>query len=587
MKVKARKGVKKSARPAESKSAPGRSSWPWWLAAAAAVLLGFWVYTPALHGAFLFDDAVLPFALPSASAPFMDWIRTSASRPVLYATYWLNSRMSGDDPYSYHVLNLVFHLIASTLVFFIVRRFVEWSWPESSSARRNLLAGFAAAVFLLHPIQTEAVAYLAGRSDSLSVMLLLAAFAVFLYRPRRQISWSMVVVVLALFGAALLAKQHTIVLPALLLLTDYWWNPGFSWKGVRGNWKLYTTMIVGAVLVLFKYWDLIKSSPSAGFSLKAFTWYQYFFTQCRALFVYIGQFVLPVHLDADWDFPVSRTIFDHGAIVGLLALALLIGLAWHYRRRFPLATYGFLVFLLLMAPTSSILPIADPIADRRLYLSMIGLLLILVDLLGRVRVEPRKLATACGVVLLAAAWTTHAHAAIWSDPVSLWRDTAQKSPNKRRVHFQLAFAYNDAGRCDLAIPEYERTAQLEPPNYDLLADWALAYDNCNQPDQAVAKLRQAAMQDPTAHVYSQIGMIYAKRARWNEALDALAMAQKIDPNYAMTYYYRGGVHLSQNQVVEAVANYRRAVELDKTYKPALEGLATAEARLRAMQPVRR
>jgi len=385
----------------------------------------------------------------------------------------------------------------------------------------------------------------------------------------------------------MLTKQHAIVLPALLLLTDYWWNPGFSFKGIRGNWKLYATMGAGAIGGVAVYWQLIVSSPSAGFSLKAFTWYQYFFTECRALFVYIGQFLLPVHLTVDWDFPISRTILDHGAIVGLAALAGLIAAAWHFRRRFPLATYGFLAYLLLMAPTSSILPIADPIADRRLYLSMIGLLLMVVDAAARLRVEGKKLAAACGAVLLAAAWATHAHAAVWADPVALWRDTAQKSPQKRRVHFQLASAYYDAGRCDQAVAEYQKTAELETPNYDLLVDWALAYDCLNQPDEAVAKLRQAALLDSTAHVYSQIGMVYAKRARWAEAMEALDTAQKIDPGYAMTYYYKGGVHLSQNQAQEAVEDYRRAVQLDPTYKPSLEGLANAEARLRALGGGRR
>jgi len=592
MKAKTRKSAK-TLRTGELPAAPAvrrAPRWPYWLAAAAAALLAFWAYGPALHGAFLFDDTVLPFALPGAGAPFMDWIRTSAARPVLYATYWLNSRISGDDTVSYHVLNVLFHLVASGLVFLIVRRLLEWQAGRPpglpTPQRRNLLAGFAASVFLLHPVQTEAVAYLAGRSDSLSVMLFLAAFAAFLYRPRRQISWGMVVVVLCLFGAALLSKQHTIVLPALLLLTDYWWNPGFSLKGARENWRLYATMAVGAAAGVVEFWELITTSPSAGFGLKAFTWYQYFFTECRALFVYIGQFLLPVHLDADWDFPISRTAWDHGAIVGLAALVALAVLAWHFRRRFPLATYGFLSYLLLMAPTSSILPIADPIADRRLYLSMLGLLLMVVDAVGRLRVEPKKLATACGLVLLAAAWATHAHAAIWGDPVALWQDTARKSPNKRRVHFQLASAYYDAGRCDLAIPEYQKTAELEPPDYDLLVDWALAYDCANQIDPAVAKLRQAALLEPTAHVYSQIGMIYAKRAHWAEAMDALDMAQKIDPSYAMTYYYKGGVHLSQNQVPEAVADYRRAVELDRSYQPALEGLANAETRLRAMRAIR-
>ena len=597
MKAKSRKGARQSQTSGVATAEPGkRRMWPgrnYWLAGAAAVVLAFWAYAPAMHGAFLFDDNALPFALPDFHAPFMDWIRSSATRPVLYATYWLNSWFSADDPFSYHVLNVIFHLVSSGLVFFIVRRFLDWQGARESSAsaapapRRNLLAGLAASIFLLHPVQTEAVAYLAGRSDSLSVMFFLAAFAVFLYRPAEAISWGRVAAVLALFAAALGTKQHTITLPALLLLTDYWWNPGFSFQGARKNWRLYTPMGLGALAGVAMYWQLIRNSPSAGFSLKAFTWYQYFFTECRALFVYIGQFLLPVRLDADWDFPISRTMWQGGAIVALAALVGLVALAWQYRRRFPLAAYGFLVYLLLMAPTSSILPIADAVADRRLYLSMIGLLLMVVDGVGRLRWQPRKLAVASAAVLAVLACATRVHAAIWASPIALWQDTVQKSPNKRRVHFQLASAYYDVGRCDLALPEFQKTAEIEPPNYDLLVDWALDYDCLNEPDPAVAKLRQAALLDPTAHVYSQIGMIFAKRARWAEATEALDQAQKIDPNFAMTYYYKGGVYLSQNMVPEAVENYRRAVALNPDYEPAVQGLANAEARLRAMRGVRR
>ncbi len=112
-----------------------------------------------------------------------------------------------------------------------MRRLLEWS-GSGGAAPRIWLAGFAAALFLLHPVQTEAVAYLAGRSEALSVMLAFAAFAVFLYRPgARHLLGQRQSAVLALFGLALLSKEQTIALPALLLLTDYWWNPGFSVQG--------------------------------------------------------------------------------------------------------------------------------------------------------------------------------------------------------------------------------------------------------------------------------------------------------------------------------------------------------------------
>ena len=239
--------------------------------------------------------------------------------------------------------------------------------------------------------------------------------------------------------------------------------------------------------------------------MKDFTWYQYLFTQFRVLFVYIVNFLLPVNLNLDWDFPISRTMFDHGAIFGLVGLLALAGLAWHYRRRFPLAGYGYFVFLMLLAPTSSILPIKDPIADRRMYLPMLGLILIAIDLLGRLKMERKVLAGVAAGVVLVAALATHARAEVWGDPLALWQDTAPKSPKKMRPHFQLAFAYQEQGRFDLAVAEFQKTADLEPPTADLLIDWGLAYDGLNQPEMALAKFREAAAKEPSAHVYTQIG----------------------------------------------------------------------------------
>jgi protein O-mannosyl-transferase len=544
--------------------------------AAAALALVCWAYSPALHGPFLFDDQYLPFTNPkSLGEPLWAWLH--GVRPVLMATYWLNGAISGSDTFSYHVFSLLLHLVTAGLVFAIVRRLLQWSGVVPP--RRDWLAGFTAALFLLHPAQTEAVAYLAGRSEALSVMFAFAAFAVFLYRPGPGISWGRAVAVLALFGLAMLSKEQTAALPALLLLTDYWWNPGFSVKGVRANWRLYSLMALAAAGGAFFLCQLILNSGSAGFGMKDLTWYQYLFTEFRAIFVYLGVFALPVRLTADYDFPFSRTLLDHGSVFGLVVLLALMVAAWRYRRRFPLAAYGFFVYLVLMAPTSSILPIQDPVAERRLYFSMLGLLLIVVDLLARWNIQRRTLAWTCAAVVLAAAGATRARAALYGDPVAFWEDAARKSPAKPRPHFQLAMAYSDAQRYDAAVAEFEKSAQLEKPGYDLLVDWALAYDAMNRPADAVAKLQQAAALQPTAHVYSQIGMVYAKQRRWDEALAALAAAEKIDPTWAPTFSYRAKINFQQNQLAAAVADYRRALALDPTLADAREELARAQAML--------
>jgi len=549
----------------------------YWAIAAAAAMVACWVYGPSMRAPFLFDDNYLPFALPSVNAPLSAWLR--GVRPLLMFTYWFNQRLSGDDTLPYHLVNVFFHCLSSGLVYFIVLRLLEWA--GSPKGLRPLLAGFAAAVFLLHPVQTEAVAYLAGRSDGLSVMLVLAGYAVFLYRPDTAVPWPRVVLLLGISGAALATKEHAVVLPALLLLTDLWWNPGHSLEAVRRNWRLYAPLVLGGLGGVVYLLPLILHSTTAGFGLKDLTWYQYFFTQCRALFVYPQLFVFPVNQSADWNFQVSHTILEHGAIFGLIALLALAAVAWRGRRKFPLASFGFFAYLLLMAPTSSILPIRDAVAERRLYLSMLGLLLIVVDFLARMKIERKVLATACAVVALILAVTTRARAQVWSSEVSLWEDTVQKSPENARAHFQLASAHYNQGRCADAVSQFAQAAHIEAPKHDLLVDWGLAYDCLNQPEQALAKFRQAAALEATAEVYSQIGMIYGKRAQWKEALEALATAEKLDPNFAATHYYKGLVHFKTNQPEAAVEDYRRVLAIDPRFPQAREGLAQAQALLAA------
>jgi tetratricopeptide (TPR) repeat protein len=255
--------------------------------------------------------------------------------------------------------------------------------------------------------------------------------------------------------------------------------------------------------------------------------------------------------------------------------------AWVLRRRFPLATYGFLVFLLLMAPTSSINPIKDPVAERRLYFSMIGLLLIAIEVLSRVKLSERALAGVAAGVALVAAVGTHARAAVWSSPVALWEDTVRKSPKKPRAYLQLAQSYYDAGQYTRAIETFERLRQIEPPDYNTLINQALAYQQMNQLDAALGKLREAAAIEGTAHVYSQIGMVHAQRGQRAEALEALAAAEKADPNWAPTYNYRAKIHFQANELAPAVANYRKALALQPSLADAREELLRAEAMLRA------
>jgi tetratricopeptide (TPR) repeat protein len=569
----------KTKRPKSAKAeSTATSSWIWYAAALVAVAALLWAYSPAIHTGFLFDDSKQQFATSSASDPLGSWI--GPVRPLLMFSYFINTRISLQDTSSYHLFNILIHAITGILVFLVIRRLMEWAGAGETS--RTPFAAFGAFLFLLHPLQTESVAYISGRSESLCGLFGCASLAAFLYRRTTAISWAGVATVVLLFGAAVLTKEQAVVLPVVFVLTDIWWNPDSPLRSVRANWKLYVVLAAGAVGGVGLFWKMILgvgTGGSAGFGMKDLTWYQYLFTEFRAIFAYLFNFLLPIRLNVDWDFPISRSLFDRGAIFGLIGLLALAALAWKYRRSFPLAGYGYFLFLVLLAPTSSILPIKDPIADRRMYLPVLGLILIAIDFLRRLKVERKVLATGAAALIVAATVATHARAEVWSDPILLWQDTALKSPNKVRAHFQLAFAYFDQGRYDLAVAEFEKTASREPPTTDLLVDWGLAYDGLNQPEKALEKFRQAAAIEPTAHVYTQIGYILAKRAAWKEAMEAFDTAQKLDPNFAITYMYKGQVRLATEEPAAAVAEFQHALALDPTLAVARQGLGMAQQKL--------
>ena len=320
---------------------------------------------------------------------------------------------------------------------------------------------------------------------------------------------------------------------------------------------------------------VLSSATTAGFAVKEFTWYQYFFTECRVIWDYLWMFLLPIGQNLDAEFSISRSITDHGAIVAMLALLAVSVAAWIYRRRFPLASYGWFVFLILIAPTSSFVPIVDPFAERRLYLPFIGLLFIPVEFLRRWKISRNGLMAVLALVLMAEAAASYQRNELWASPIDMWSDTVAKSPNKLRPRFQLAMAHFQAGHYQEAIQHFEKASQLEPPKFDLLLDWALAYDSVGKSADAIAKLRQAATLEKTAHVYSQIGMEYGKMGQYPQALDALATAIQLDPNFmgGMSFVYRGDVFSAQGNKGQAAEEYRHALSIDPNNSVAREKLA--------------
>ncbi|MGE5644508.1 MAG: tetratricopeptide repeat protein [Acidobacteriota bacterium] len=568
--------IKNKRRAPAPEAPPHRSkTWLYGLLFAAAFAAALFAYEPALAGPFVFDDLYLPFTGQEyANAPLRVWMTNV--RPLLMLSFWANYKFSGMQPFSYHFVNLLLHVLTSGLAFLIARRLLERAGEKGFA--RDATAAFAGGLFLLHPLQTESVAYVASRSELLSVFFFYGAFALFLYRRKDAISWVESVGVLLLFAAAANTKEHTAVLPLLLLLTDYYWNPGFSLRGIRRNWRVYGLIAIAGAFALRMVWGIIRHADTAGFSMKEFTWYQYFYTQCRVIWLYIRMFFLPYGLNVDHDFPISFTVMQHGAVFALAALMAAAAAALYYRKRFPLASYGFFVFLLLLAPTSSIVPIADPVAERRMYLPMIGLLLVVAEFLRRWKVSRGVVAALIAGVLVFAAFTTYARSLVWSSDLALWHDSASKSPLKSRPQFQLAFALFAQGRCAESLPHYAAAAVRAPSDYRLFIDWAVALDCAGRGEEALEKLRKAMTIQNSAQVHALFGDLYRKHGKRDDALRELSEAERIDPNFELTYLYRGALYHQEGDIKSAANEYRRALSLNPASEAARQGLASLQSR---------
>jgi hypothetical protein len=528
-------------RPADSKSETPFSAWAKPIGFAAIVLLCLLLYGPAFHGPFVFDDASLPFHRTMREQALPAW--TSGVRPVLMASYWLNFRLWGDDPTGYHVLNALIHGFNTILVFLALHRLL--SLAGFAKPRATSLAVLGCLIFLVHPLQTESVSYVTGRSESLSVLFELAAYVVFLYRRKESISWPESLAVLCLFLLAIGTKENTVSLFGILILTDLFWPIPFTSAGLRKNWRLYSLMVPGALISAFFVLRMLATAPSAGFSLSSANWLQYFFTESRAIFTYIRFAVMPVGLSIDHEFPVSHSVFEHGALLWMLLLAATIAAAWRVRHRYPLACFGLFFFLLGLAPTSSIVPIADPLADRRMYLPLVGLILVVIEACRSVRLSPRAGRYVAVAALLLLSVACYRRNVEWGHPEQLFAAAADQSTHNIRPYLQLTEVLVHEHSCEPAIPYLQRADRLFPNSFELAAAWSWADECLGRLKDALAKMQQAARLNPRSSlIYEWIGLLYGEMGMPVEAGDALRHAVELGPDSvtaheALALWYRG------------------------------------------------
>lgn len=422
----------------------------------------FLVYFNSLTGVFQFDDYNVIVNYPpvhSLDACLSDMLH--GIRPVLKLSYCL-SWISGWGEVGFHLVNISIHAANACLVFCLARRFVLKNRDNNpNNAQRAALV--AALLFALHPVQTEAVTYISGRSISLMSLFYVGSLLSYVRGSEtRSISLQYWVSPL-LFVAAVATKEVAVTLPAALILWDIHVERR-GWKEMFRNQIMHWSLLL-AVAMVFALRPNYTQLLTFAFSERSLT--ENLLTQINAITYLISRLFWIGRLNIDPDLPVIHawdlpTLIQSCFLLGVFLPLMVIAKPWW--------RFGTLWFILQLLPTNSIIPRLDIVNERQLYLALIGIVLPLGVKIERIcgaAAEYRRPAWAViGLVLIVLGSFTVLRNRAYHSEVALWQDTASKSPYKARVFNNLGVAHEYSGNAAKAHAAYSRALQLDPA-YDI------------------------------------------------------------------------------------------------------------------------
>jgi len=516
-------------------------------------------YSPALHGDFLWDDvAHLP------EPPLRTWsglrrilVEPGASQqyyPVLFGTFWAEYRLWGETTLGYHLVNVAMHGLGATLLWAVLRRLAI---PG---------ALLAAAVFALHPVHVESVAWICELKNTLSGVFYLAALLVYLVfdDTRRLGAWA---ASFALFVAAMLAKSVTGSLPAAILVL-FWWKRGrLSWRADVLPLLPFFAAAAGIGWFTARYEAEVVGAQGAAFDLS-------FAARCliagRALWFYVGKVLWParlVFIYPRWRIDPSA-FWQWGFPAAALAVLVALGLLRRRLGRGPLAAALF--FAGTLFPASGFVNVYpfkfSFVADHFQYLASLGVIVpVCAAFASSTRRMPRPAATALGVALVVVVGVlTWRQAHVYQSLETLWTHTVEHNPGSFLAQIGLGVVYEDQGRHAEAIVAEERAVAIDPTSPEAHLNLARSYDHLGDYPKAAA-LYERGLALGAAYapiVLPRLARLYVRLGEFDRAVALGRRAITLNPRSAYANAVLGLAYAALGRRADAQTAWHTAVDLD-------------------------
>jgi len=484
---------------------------------------------------------------------------TATGGPLTWASHMLDVEMFGMNAGRHHATSLVLHLCNTALLLALLWRMTGAFGPSA----------VAAALFGIHPLHVESVAWVSERKDVLSTLfwlLTIRAYVSYVKRP----AWPRYAAVVACFTLGLLSKPMVATLPFVLLLLDVWplarWQPddGF-WNGARSRvvekLPLFALAAVSMGLTLSAQLHIGAVAAFDTLPLRI-----RFSNGAVSYFAYLGKAIwpaglVPFHPYRD-SLPAGIVAASAAGLIALTAAAIVVV------RRAPYVTVGWLWYVGTLVPVIGIVQIGGhAMADRFTYIPLIGVFILIAwagaTIAARLRLPAPAVACPAAFIVVAFAVGARAQVLHWQNGVTLWQHTTQVSPDNGRAHANLGVALAREGRRGAAIVEYQEALRLDPRSAEAHNNLALAFVDDRKPEAALEHYTEAVRLKPDyPNAHTNLANLLDDRGRTAEAIAHYREAIRLDPDHVLARMNLAIALAKNGQFGEAMAQLEAVLRLE-------------------------
>jgi protein O-mannosyl-transferase len=494
-------------------------------------------YANTLFSPFNFDDQVLLRHMNSSSNYYKFW--PVRYRHVIYFSFKLNQSLSGLNPLSYHLTNILFHFLSSATILLIAFKTFNKSTQWEGKAALGLAITIAF-LFALHPLHTEAITYLSGRASGIGGFFFLLSLLFFIMGSERGRNLNIPLfysLALFAFGLALLSKETTLIFPLAAILYDLCFMRKENWRPFKDR-LLFIYFSLFVFIGAFFFFSPTTRDLVLGWLEKVDV--DYALTQSQILGYALKGFLFPINLTFDYDFPLH---WEQLRFVPVLTwLLVLFAVIKNFRKISPVLTFALLWFLITLSPTNSFLPRTDLLSERNLYLPSIGpIFLIAYGFYYLFFRKPKGWLSKKGMALLVILFLIMGSLlitrnSVYRTNILLWEDTYKKSPYDLKVLHNLSHFYLEDKRYQKALAPLLRLSRSNASDFY------------------------------RAYAHSNLGSIYTQNGNFERAEKEFHKAIELEPTLPLGYLNLGTYYASRGKFLQAREEFLRAQERYIIYK---------------------